>query len=156
MFWTASAIFIFFCHCNNYNNIKMGEEKKEEKEKHGPSAARRQLLRDADASSGTIPTVSNFFSIERYYEASDKVLQTFENAFEKRLLDEAYVYGMRYCTFCVKGIVSHDYYNSSKYSARKLQTNQRVDAVLTKLEQVAEWMDQEEIEKEARRQAILK
>jgi hypothetical protein len=134
----------------------MGEEKKEVEEKHQASAARRQHLREADASSGTIPTVSNFFPIERYYEASDKVLQTFEAAFERKRLDEAYVYGMRYCTFCVKGIVNHDYYNSTKFAARRVQTNQRVDAVLTKLDQVAELMDQEEIEKEARRQAILK
>lgn len=134
----------------------MGEEKKEVDEiKHEASAARRQQLREVDAKSGTIPTVSNFFPIERYYEASDKVLQTFETAFERKCLDEAYVYGMRYCTFCVKGIVNHDYYHASKYAARKNQTNIRVDAVLTKLEQVAEWMDQEEIEKERRRQAIL-
>ena len=76
----------------------MGEEKMEE-DKHKARSARRQQLRDADANNSTIPTVSNFFPLERYYEASDKVLQTFETAFEARRLDEAYVYGMRYCTF---------------------------------------------------------
>ena len=133
----------------------MGEEKKEV-DKHEASATRRRQLREADANSGTVPTVSNFFPLERYYDAADKVLHTFETAFEKKRLDEAYVYGMRYCTFCVKAIVKHDYYHSAKFAARKAQTNQRVDAVLTKLEQVAEWMDQEEREKEARREAILK
>ncbi len=133
----------------------MGDETNEV-DKHEASAARRRQLREADANSGTIPTVSNFFPLERYYDASDKVFQTFETAFERKRLDEAYVYGMRYCTFCVKGIVQHDYYNSSKFATRKTQTNQRVDAVLTKLEQVAEWMDQEEREKETRRQAFLK
>lgn len=132
----------------------MGEEK--DIDKHEASATRRRQLREADANCGTIPIVSNFFPLERYYDAADKVLHTFETAFEKRRLDEAYVYGMRYCTFCVKGIVQHDYYHSSKFAARKAQTNQRVDAVLTKLEQVAEWMDQEEREKETRRQVMLK
>lgn len=133
----------------------MGEEKKEV-DPHEPSSARRRQLREAEANSGTIPTVSNFFPLERYYEASDKVLQTFETAFEKKRLDEAYVYGMRYCNFCLNGIVQHDYYKSSKFAARKAQTNQRVEAVITKLEQVADWMDREEIEKEKRRQEILK
>jgi len=41
---------------------------------NSPSDDRRQKLRDA----GTIPEVSNFFSIERYYDASDKLLQAFE------------------------------------------------------------------------------
>lgn len=133
----------------------MGEEKKADEDLHQASAARRKVLRDADANNSTIPTVSNFFPLERYLEASDKVLQTFENAYQAKRLDEAYVYGMRYCTFCVKGLVNHDYYNTGKFASRKRQTNQRVDAVLTKLENIAELMDQEEIIKEKRRQALL-
>jgi hypothetical protein len=38
-----------------------------------PSSARRKGLREADAGSGTVPMVSNFFPIERYYDAADKV-----------------------------------------------------------------------------------
>lgn len=123
---------------------------------NSPSATRRIQLREADANAGTIPSVSNFFPLERYYDASDKVLETFVTAFEKRHLDEAYVYGMRYCTFCVEGIVKHDYYRQAKFEKRRIDTNQRVKVVLEKLEQVAEWMDAEEIAKEERRQAILK
>jgi USP8 dimerisation domain len=132
----------------------MTEESKEDP--HEPSAARRRQLREAEANPGTIPTVSNFFPIERYYDASEKVLQSFETAYERKRLDEAYVYGIRFCEFCVNGIVQHDYYRSSKFAARKMQTNARVDAVLKKLDQVAAWMDKEEIEKMARREAILK
>ena len=134
----------------------MGEERKADEDRHQASAARRKLLREADANNSTIPTVSNFFPLERYLDASDKVLQTFENAYQAKRLDEAYVYGMRYCTFCVKGLVNHDYYNAGKYAARKKQTNLRVDNVLTKLENVAELMDREEVIKEQRRQALLK
>lgn len=132
----------------------MTEEKKEDS--HEPSSARRRQLREAEANAGTIPTVSNFFPLERYYEAADKVLQTFETAYSKKRLDEAYVYGIRFCDFCVNGIVKHDYYKSSKFAARKAQTNARVDAVLTKLEQVADWMDEEEIKKAFQREAILR
>jgi hypothetical protein len=120
-----------------------------------PSSKRRIHLREADAKSGSMPTVSNFFPLERYYEASDKVLQSFEMSFESRQLDEAYVYGMRYCTFCVEGIVHHDYYRAKKFDSRRKQTTDRVQEVLTKLELVAEWMDAEEIIKEEKRQALL-
>jgi hypothetical protein len=37
-----------------------------------PSSARRKMLRDAD-DSGSIPVVSNFFPLERYFDAADKV-----------------------------------------------------------------------------------
>lgn len=121
-----------------------------------PSSARRKQLREADATSGTIPTVSNFFPLERYYDASDKVLETFVTAFEQRHLDEAYVYGMRYCTFCVERVKKHDYYYSTKYESRRKETNERVMKVLNKLEKVAELMDTEEVEKEKKRQAFLK
>jgi hypothetical protein len=130
----------------------MVEEKKDDR----PSSARRKQLREADANSGSIPMVSNFFTLERYYEASDKVLQSFGTAFAQNRLDEAYVYGMRYCTFCVEGITQHDYYRSGKFEARRTQTNKRVAQVLTKLEEVAECMDVEELRKEEQRLTILK
>jgi hypothetical protein len=38
-----------------------------------PSSARRKGLQEADAGSGSVPSVSNFFPIERYYDAADKV-----------------------------------------------------------------------------------
>eukprot|EP00339_Tiarina_fusa_P007385 CAMPEP_0117045348 /NCGR_PEP_ID=MMETSP0472-20121206/31376_1 /TAXON_ID=693140 ORGANISM="Tiarina fusus, Strain LIS" /NCGR_SAMPLE_ID=MMETSP0472 /ASSEMBLY_ACC=CAM_ASM_000603 /LENGTH=82 /DNA_ID=CAMNT_0004757323 /DNA_START=80 /DNA_END=324 /DNA_ORIENTATION=+ len=73
-------------------------------EANRPSAQRRRELREGAAAESNIPTVSSFFPLERYYDASDKVYETFEAAFAKRSLDEAYVYGVRYGTFCVKGI----------------------------------------------------
>ena len=41
-----------------------------------PSTARRKLLRDSDEGSGTIPTVSSFFPLDKYFDASDKVRET--------------------------------------------------------------------------------
>lgn len=120
-----------------------------------PSAGRRRQLREADANSGSIPTVSNFFPIERYYDASDKVLQSFQSAFENGRLDEAYVYGMRYSQFCMEGIRKHDYFNSHKYKSRRVEMGLRVTEVIGKLEKVAELMDAEEMEREARRRALI-
>lgn len=37
-----------------------------------PSSARRRMLREAD-DTGTIPVVSNFFPLERYFDAAEKV-----------------------------------------------------------------------------------
>lgn len=121
-----------------------------------PSSKRRIALREEDAKSGSMPTVSNFFNLERYYEASDKVLQSFEMAFEGRRLNDAYVFGIRYCNFYYEGIVSHDYYGTTKFASRRKQTNERLKEVITKLELVADWMDAEEVMKEEQRQALLK
>mmetsp|Transcript_26810 Transcript_26810/g.56161 ORF Transcript_26810/g.56161 Transcript_26810/m.56161 type:complete len:190 (-) Transcript_26810:6-575(-) len=120
-----------------------------------PGYNRRKLLRDA---SDGVPTVSNFFRIERYYEASDKVFESFEAEFRQRNLDNAYVYGRRYCTFYVNGISQHDYYNSKQPEACRLrkQANQRVDEVLKKLELVSDLMDAEELEKETKKLQLLK
>ena len=120
-----------------------------------PSSLRRQQLRESDAKESNIPTVSSFFPLDRYYEASDKVLESFEAAYAKRSLDEAYVYGMRYCTFCVNGLVKHDYYRSSRFDKRRNETNSRVAQVLTKLEQVALWMDEEEKIKHEKRRLLI-
>ena len=120
-----------------------------------PGYNRRKLLRDAGDG---VPMVSNFFPIERYYDASDKVFESFEMVFEQRNnLDSAYVYGRRYCTFYVNGISKHDYYHSKQPEACRLRkrANQRVDEVLKKLELVSDWMDAEELDKETKRLALL-
>jgi len=117
-----------------------------------PGYDRRHQLRDAGDG---VPTVSNFFPIERYYDASDKVHESFEMAFESRQLDIAFVYGRRYSNFYVKGIVKHDYYLSKNSQARRNQANRRVDDALTKLELICEWMDVEELEKEKKRNALI-
>jgi hypothetical protein len=38
-----------------------------------PSSARRKILREGDAAPGSLPEVSSFFPIERYYDAAEKV-----------------------------------------------------------------------------------
>lgn len=122
-------------------------------EEDRPSSARRIRLRAADG--GGVPQVSNFFGIDRYFDASEKVLSTFEAVYEKKSLDEAYIYGMRYSTFCIEGIAKHDYYKSPTFTQQRNKINNQVHQVLTKLEHVADLMDDEEKKKEEERQAII-
>jgi hypothetical protein len=63
---------------------------------------------------------------------------------------------MRYCTFLVEGIVKHDYYKSPKFQHRRQATNIQLQKVLTQLEQVADLMDIEAVERERQRQIVLK
>jgi len=123
-----------------------------ELDKNIPSYERRLKLRNAGTS---FPEVSNFFSIERYYDASDKLLETFELSYKKQQLDNAYVFGKRYCSFCIDGISKHDYYRTTQFDVRRNQTNKRTYDVLFKLERVTELMDIEEIEKKRNRDALL-
>jgi hypothetical protein len=124
-----------------------------------PSDGRRKAL-NAEL---TVPSVSNFFPIENYYDAADKVYESFQLAFlqsnssqtssqsqsqkTKSSLDDAYVYGKRYCMFCIQAIPEHNYYNATRYRSVQVQHTKQVQNVLTQLEQVATAMDKEELEK---------
>lgn len=114
-----------------------------------PSDARRNALQEALKT----PYVSNFFPIDNYYNAADTVYQSFQDTFQDvqnghmEYLDDAYVYGKRYCWFCVHGIPNHNYYNLPKYKNVKVRHIAQIDQVLKQLEKIAEWMDQEEEEK---------
>jgi hypothetical protein len=92
--------------------------------------------------------VSNFFPLERYYEAADKVLQSFEKAYSEQRLDDAYVLGKRYARYSLESLPQHDYFRSSKYAVKRRDNDQHVQRVLQKLEQVALWMDAEEAQRE--------
>ncbi|CAJ1941417.1 unnamed protein product [Cylindrotheca closterium] len=118
-----------------------------------PSSNRRNHLKEADGSSGNAITVSNLFPIDRYYDASQKVLNAFQVSFEEKKLDDAYVYGMRYSRFCVNEITKHDYYKATKFNQKRAVMNKQVTEVINKLEIVADMMDAEEVIKEAERKA---
>lgn len=111
-----------------------------------PSEGRRAALRNLEGDMQV--EVSNFFPLERYYDAADKVLQSFQNAYNEKRLDDAYVLGKRYARFSLEALPQHDYYRSSKYVGRRKQNDTNVQRVLEKLEQVALWMDAEEEERE--------
>lgn len=115
-----------------------------------PSEGRRAALRKAEGEMGA--EVSNFFPIERYYDAAEKVLHSFLKAYEEKRLDDAYVLGLRFATFSIEGLPKHDYYRSSRYLSLKKKNEQNVTVVVAKLELVAKWMDEEEAHRERLRQ----
>lgn len=119
-----------------------------------PSDQRRKTLSEEL----TIPTVSSFFPLERYYDAAEKVYDSFRLTFQNShaekgynptrldpiqdaLLDDAYVYGKRYCTFCIDGLKNHNYYNAPKFRPLRRRHNEQVDHVLKMLEMVVNQMD---------------
>ena len=119
-----------------------------------PSEGRRAALRKAEGEINV--EVSNFFPIERYYDGADKVLHSFLKAYDEKRLDDAYVLGKRFATFSLEGLPKHDYYRSPKYASLQKKNNQQLQLVISKLEQVCLWMDEEEAEKERLRQEYRK
>ena len=118
-----------------------------------PSDERRRLLNQEVS----IPVVSNFFPIERYYDAADAAYGGFQEAFkDPRRLDETFVFGKRYCSFFVNGISTHNYYKLPKYKSHKDKHNRQVMDVLNRLEEVTKRMDVEELQKQKEREEQMK
>jgi hypothetical protein len=134
-----------------------------------PSDERRKALGDEIV----LPTVSNFFPIERYYEAAEKVyveLQLTSSALQSaqssdsqvetiwdenynNVLDLCYVYGKRYCLFCIDAIPTHNYYGTPKYKALDSMHMVQLSKVFSILEDAANQMDiQEELRAQLRQQ----
>lgn len=114
-----------------------------------PSEARRRALNEELS----IPMVSNFFPIERYYDAADKVYESFQESFLKgdSNLDDAYVYGKRYCLFLVDAIPNHNYFGAPKYKFLTTKHKRQLEQVLNQLAMVADAMDRQELERERKR-----
>lgn len=79
------------------------------------------------------------------------MLQAFQEAYDARRLDDAYVYGKRFAIFSLNALPKHNYYNSPKYSQHRAKNQKHMTVVVHKLEQIAKWMDAEEAEKERER-----
>ena len=134
-----------------------------------PSDARRERL----GQQIKVPTVSNFFPIQGYYDAAAKVydelqqtsllVQTQEEAtmtleeiqqtdpsllvYDTTFnagLDMCYLLAKRYCLLCVDEIPNHNYYNTSNYQRLKHQHVQQMKKVVQVLERVVEQMDVQE------------
>jgi hypothetical protein len=116
---------------------------------HRPSEFRRKAL----TQELSVPCVSNFFDIHRYYASADVVYKSFQEAFRQDRLDEAYVLGKRYCMFCLDAIPKHNYYSIGANLSLKQKHNQQVNQVIQQLENVAAKMDVEEVER-AKREAM--
>ena len=110
-----------------------------------PSDERRRTL----AEGITLPAVSNFFPITRYYDAADLLYEsilTTQN--DASRLDLCYVYGKRYCRFVLEAIPEHNYYNLPMYQSERMKHTVQVGGVVTILERVATRMDEEEVQRQ--------
>jgi hypothetical protein len=108
-----------------------------------PSSARRQALRQADE--GNSIRISNDVPLERFYDISKRLLSRFQEAFDQRHLDEAYVYGVRFASLCVDAIPKHASYQNSRFARQRKDVGQKCDQVLKLLDIVRQRMDAEEI-----------
>lgn len=111
-----------------------------------PSDGRRKALKDED--NLDVPMISSFFDIDKYYETAEKVLFSFEEAFAARRLDDAYIYGRRFSSFSIDILPQHSYYKSKKYASQQSQNKRALVKVLDQMEQIAKWMDAEELIKQ--------
>jgi hypothetical protein len=110
-----------------------------------PSDERRRTL----AEGITLPAVSNFFPIARYYDAADVLYESIIlTQSDASRLDLCYVYGKRYCRFVLEAIPTHNYYGLPTYRSEKMKHASQVEKVVTILERVAMQMDEEEIQRQ--------
>jgi hypothetical protein len=131
-----------------------------------PSDERRAFLQKQVV----VPTVSNFFPLERYYSAADKLYDvvnakaterdgqllevsnhtieclralTYEQMYKRQVyLDECYTLGKRYCIYFTDAISSHNYYNTEKFRALQNKHTAQLQLVIHMLERVVNCMDQ--------------
>jgi Snf7 len=109
-----------------------------------PSAARRQALRDADASnSSSVYRVIETFPVESYFEMTKRLLKEFDASMDRRHLDAAYIYGIRFATFSLEVLPKHKGYKNAT-QLRQVNAKQ-VEQVLLALEDVTARMDAEEV-----------
>jgi hypothetical protein len=130
-----------------------------------PSDERRAYLQQKVV----VPTVSNFFPLERYYSAADKLYDvvnakaterdgqlldvsnhtieclralTFEQLYKRQVyLDECYMLGKRYCIYFTDAISSHNYYNTEKFKSLQNKHTAQLQLVIQMLERVVDCMD---------------
>jgi hypothetical protein len=65
------------------------------------------------------------------------------------------VYGKRFASFSLDALPLHNYYKSPKYKQRRSQNAVDMTDVIVKLEQIAKWMDDEEIHRERERRKAM-
>ena len=118
----------------------------------GPSYQRRQALRDAD--SGNVMKVISSYPLEKYFHIADRLLIQFQQALDERRLDETYVYGIRFATFCLESLPEHPHYKSKerRLAKQKLRNARQVDTVLKRMEIVTQRMDFEELIRQSEEQ----
>ena len=109
-----------------------------------PSYARRQALRHADASNSI--RVLDSYPLSKYFDIAQRLLDAFQEAVDKRRLDEAYVYGLRFAAFSVEALPKHrDWRREKDYAQPKRRNAKQVEKVISMMEIIKQRMDAEEL-----------
>lgn len=142
------------------------------------SDARRTKLKEEEDNLHHI-VVSNICPIDRYYNVAERVLTAFEQRYEQcnaisagassegkevefddqvRVLDDAYIYARRYAMFISHVLPNHSYFKSSvpKYVGMRNDALVKLNAVVEKMEIIADIMDLQEHERELMEEQKLK
>jgi len=142
------------------------------------SDARRTKLKQEEDNLHHI-VVSNICPIDRYYNVAERVLTAFEQRYEQcnaisagassegkevefddqvRVLDDAYIYARRYAMFISHVLPNHSYFKSSvpKYVGMRNDALVKLNAVVEKMEIIADIMDLQEHERELMEEQKLK
>eukprot|EP00934_Nitzschia_sp_Nitz4_P001319 Nitzschia sp. Nitz4//scaffold7_size249615//28732//30351//NITZ4_001142-RA/size249615-processed-gene-0.174-mRNA-1//-1//CDS//3329558337//1319//frame0 len=122
-------------------------------EESSPSASRRQALRKANE--GTTMRVLDSYPLDRYLDMGDRLLDTFQQAVDARELDQAYIYGLRFASFCVDTIPKHKDYKLAVNRKRIQRVAQKLEKVVSILEIVTQRMDAEELVLQERKRQQL-
>jgi hypothetical protein len=102
-------------------------------------------LRDADAGNlNNTASIISTYPLEKYFEISNRLLKSFQEALDERRLDETYIYGIRFCSFSVQALPKHPKYDQPRYKNQRLRNSHQVDKVLKTMEIVTLRMDVEE------------
>jgi len=112
-----------------------------------PSKPRRNALKENERPPITL---SNLCPIDKYYAATDKVMNQFKAHLANGELDDAYITGRRFALFSTVSLPRHDYYTSPKAELVRLRLKNQKDAqwVTRGLERIVEVMDKQEVEKQ--------
>lgn len=123
-----------------------------------PSDNRRSALKKSESKKTFCDNLSNLTPIQRYYQTAKNIKKKHDDAITTNSLDEAYVYGVRFANLSMHGLPTHGYYNVQDPELIRLrkENENNLKVVISQLEQIAESMDLDELEKrEIRRRETL-
>mmetsp|Transcript_21214 Transcript_21214/g.27919 ORF Transcript_21214/g.27919 Transcript_21214/m.27919 type:complete len:510 (+) Transcript_21214:51-1580(+) len=121
-----------------------------------PSYNRRQTLRDSDAGNLVTVTSASSYPLEKHFQIIERLLRRFQQALEERRMDETYVYGIRFATFCLEQLPNHPQYNQKRFQKAKIRNARQVDRVLKTMEIITQRMDAEELVKQKKEEQLKK
>jgi len=122
-----------------------------------PGDSRRALLRDKakDKVGIQIPKSKSGkrVKIDRYYDAAEKLLDSFDDAYDARELDDAYMLGKRFVSFSLEDLPKHPDYDSSRYDWQREENGKDIEYIFGRLKHINDLIDEEEFKNDPRSRA---